>query len=241
MNKPLLDGTQFALLLAESLTGIVLNTDFKRHTQNSNKPVYFIFDDYVSVKEFIKKLNNDSYDYTIYNSEYELVEYIPVAELAKPKEEINIGIFHTVSISGRYVYGYLCLIALMRHQGLEPMPALLDNKLREYVESDSLDVWEDDIEQLLNEDDANSFAPYFRSQPQLFQDVLEDLIELGRGNLYGGFSSKFTFTYIKSIIELLQKNNIKLLDIKIVGQFPLSERHGWGNRISFSSIGFIDL
>lgn len=76
MHKPDLKETEFALMIADGLTGRVLNTDFELYTEESKKSVYFIFDDLSSLRLFIEKLNNDTYEYYIHNYEYDVIEFI---------------------------------------------------------------------------------------------------------------------------------------------------------------------
>jgi hypothetical protein len=167
---------------------------------------------------------------------------------------MNTEIFHTVSISGRYVYGYLCLRAVITQQGLEQMPDLLDRFLKIFIETNRKDLWDEQARQFLpsfvltddngipfsfdddEEEEKLPIAYYYHSLTPLFRDVLEELIELGRVNLYGSFESNITFYHINNIVTLLQENNIDLPDIKIVDRFPVSEFDGWGNAISFSSL-----
>lgn len=77
MNKPKLKSTQFALLVVDGDTGIVLNTDFQIFL-NDEKDVYFVFDDIQLVRDFINRINqtHNTYDYSIYDSNYMLVEFI---------------------------------------------------------------------------------------------------------------------------------------------------------------------
>jgi hypothetical protein len=71
MHKPSLKSTQFALIVADALTGHVLNIDFQVYIDDESA-VYFIFEDLQSVKGFIDSLNEkmNTYEYCIYNSEY---------------------------------------------------------------------------------------------------------------------------------------------------------------------------
>ncbi|SFW90476.1 hypothetical protein [Chitinophaga sancti] len=57
MHKPDLKNTDFALMIADGLTGCVLNTDFEFYTEECKKPVYFIFQDLSSLRLFIEQLN----------------------------------------------------------------------------------------------------------------------------------------------------------------------------------------
>jgi hypothetical protein len=77
MHKPSLKSTQVALMIADSLTGHVLNIDFQVYIDDESA-VYFIFEDLQSVKSFIDSLNKktDTYEYYIHNSEYTLVDFI---------------------------------------------------------------------------------------------------------------------------------------------------------------------
>ncbi|SHN07555.1 hypothetical protein [Chitinophaga sp. CF418] len=76
MNRPELKSTQFTLLVIDANTGIVLNTDFQFFL-NDGKDVYFVFDDWQLMKDFINRINQryNTYEYAIYNSEYTLIEY----------------------------------------------------------------------------------------------------------------------------------------------------------------------
>lgn len=77
MNRPEMKSTQFALLVVESATGIVLNTELRRFL-NDGKEVYLVFDDLLSVKEFISQTSqkHKRYEYHIYDSNYTHVEFI---------------------------------------------------------------------------------------------------------------------------------------------------------------------
>lgn len=77
MNRPEMKSTQFALLVVESATGIVLNTEFQWFLSDG-KDVYFVFDDLQLLKDFISQTNQKrkGYDYNIYDSDYTLIEFI---------------------------------------------------------------------------------------------------------------------------------------------------------------------
>lgn len=77
MNRPEMKSTQFALLVVESATGIVLNTEFQWFLSDG-KDVYFVFDDLQLLKDFISQTNqkHKGYDYNIYDSDYTLIEFI---------------------------------------------------------------------------------------------------------------------------------------------------------------------
>ena len=77
MNRPEMKTTQFALLVVESATGIVHNTELQRFLSDG-KEIYFVFDDLQSVKEFISQTSqkHKGYEYHIYDSNYTHVEFI---------------------------------------------------------------------------------------------------------------------------------------------------------------------
>jgi len=77
MNKPKLQSTQYALLVVDIYTGIVLNTDLQ-YFLSDGKDVYLVFDDLQSVRDFISQLSQKSnvYEYHIYDSDYTLIDSI---------------------------------------------------------------------------------------------------------------------------------------------------------------------
>jgi len=56
-----------------------------------------------------------------------------------------------------------------------------------------------------------------------------DVIEIGRGNLYGAFDSKFSLYPLLTVIETLENQNIGLPKTTLFEQSKVSECNGWGN------------
>jgi hypothetical protein len=154
--------------------------------------------------------------------------------------------FHSLSITGRYIYGYLCLRNLIEQRNLNPLPDSLEAVLKEFVESEALDNWQSAAEDFLpsyilddeidigsfnqiSKDTRNEMALYYLSQQAPFKEVVEALIWLGISNLYIGFESNITFPYIEEIILLLLKDGITLPDFKNVEACNVSQRGGWGD------------
>ena len=71
MEAPILDNKKHSVLSIEFNTGIVLNTDFNRHTKNED--AFHIFETYDLAIEYVeKKLSESSdYEFNIYNNEGE--------------------------------------------------------------------------------------------------------------------------------------------------------------------------
>lgn len=160
--------------------------------------------------------------------------------------------FHTLSIRGRYIYGYLCLQNVIELKHLDEVPEELDNVIREFLPTDRLDLWHEKAEELLpsvilNNENAREFyeynsydsvlklKQYYEVQPQIICDIVEELIWLGISNLYGGFDTDISFGHLKVIIDLLVKCQIDLPDFNIVKTCSVVERNGWGDRTSMSN------
>lgn len=166
---------------------------------------------------------------------------------------IEKEVFHKASIAGRYIYGYYCLMSVIQTLQLEQVPKPLDDTLKEFVETNRKDEWQDKIEVLLPSrilsNQSNNFssenisvdlnkriASYYLQQPEVVRSVIEELIWLGMSNLYGKFDSDVTFAYIVGIVELLEAEQINLPSVEILKSYPVTERKGWGNLQTFPAI-----
>ncbi|WP_423735444.1 hypothetical protein [Chitinophaga caseinilytica] len=158
---------------------------------------------------------------------------------------IEMEKFHSLSITGRYIYGYLCLMHVIEHGNVMPLPESLGIVLKEFVESEKLDKWQDEAESYLPSNileeriDIKPFksilkerreelALYYLSQKEPFTKVLEALIWLGISNLYVGFDTSITFTYIETIVRLLLDYGIALPDFEKVETCHVTQKGGWG-------------
>jgi len=158
--------------------------------------------------------------------------------------------FHQISITGRYIYCYLCLRNVIVIKSSESIPEFLDVVLKSYTNASRLDIWQNSTDEVLpsvildQKNEANRFKVisyeqvlilrYYYSQNELVAKVIENLIWLGMSNLYGGFDSNITIEYVKDIIGLMNDNKIKLPDFAIINSCSVNERRGWGDLIDLN-------
>jgi len=76
MKRPEIKETQFAVLMADGATGIVLTATGQTYL-GDDQDVYIIFDDLQSAKQFItnKQNENETIDCSIFDCRLELVVY----------------------------------------------------------------------------------------------------------------------------------------------------------------------
>lgn len=160
--------------------------------------------------------------------------------------------FHDISISGRYIYGYLCLREVINEKRLENLPPALDDIICEFVSSNRLDLWQSRADEvlpsvILNEKNDESYyeyisyaivlplREYYKSQPSIVNDLIEKIIDLGLSNLYCGFDTNFSLPYIEQIVKLMNEHSIELPDFGKVASCSVKERHGWGELTNMSN------
>lgn len=79
MNFPTIKENQFAVLMANSQTGVVLNSNFLIYSNDKeDQSVYQIFEDIDQAKSGINRISqtNGEIEFVIYNSKMEIVEFI---------------------------------------------------------------------------------------------------------------------------------------------------------------------
>lgn len=79
MKFPILNENEFAVLMANCQTGIVLDINLNTYLDGiENQDVYSIFEDIQKAKEFINRIaeQNDKIEFIIYNSKKEMIEFI---------------------------------------------------------------------------------------------------------------------------------------------------------------------
>ena len=157
-----------------------------------------------------------------------------------------INKFHSISITGRYIYGYLCLLQVIKAKQLKPLPIELEKIIIQFVSTNSFDLWQEEVDLFIpsrvidenNDLSANDILPeeiklnlkkYYLSQPKILIDIIESVIWLGMSNLYGEFKSEITLPYITDIIKLLINENIELPDFNLINKCSISQRKGWGD------------
>lgn len=165
--------------------------------------------------------------------------------------------FHAISITGRYVYGHLCLNNLLDHFKCEPLPKFLGEHLRSFLTAAYLDEYfnvsyylygqevfsTDNIERSgpveSGTDDTEHYVPemilqelrrYSEICPETVSLVIDNLMWIGIANIYGGYRSEYTLPYLVSIVQTLEEEQVPLPDFKIVAQMSASDNNGWGHR-----------
>lgn len=156
--------------------------------------------------------------------------------------------FESISITGRYIYGYLCLINFLKDTNDIYLPSELDMLIKEFVESETLDEWQEKIEETLpsfifendyesgyyefiDEDFYILLKEYYSTINPSSSMIIENLILLGFSNLYGGFDSSISMKYLKNIINILILNNSQLPNVKIIERCSVKQRNGWGETV----------
>ncbi|OOB81618.1 hypothetical protein BZL53_14525 [Flavobacterium columnare] len=159
--------------------------------------------------------------------------------------EIN---FDFISITGRYIYGYLCLNASIVKNNETALPEDLNSLIKGFVETDSLDVWHENIEEIIpsfilnnsydtgyyeiiSEDLYILLKEYYSNISKVTIDIIENLFTLGFSNLYGAFESNISLKYLHKIMEIMEMNNIPLPNYEIVKSCSVTERKGWGELV----------
>jgi len=155
--------------------------------------------------------------------------------------------FHQISITGRYIYCYLCLRNAVKSKGQENIPGFLDAILKTFTSSSRLDDWQGEVDEvrpsivLNKEKDRNYYKlhsyeqvselRYYYLKNTLVADIVENLIWLGISQLYVGFNSDSSFDYVQDIIDLLKDNKIELPNFSIISDCSVNVANGWGNSI----------
>jgi len=132
---------------------------------------------------------------------------------------------------------------------------MLLSELWEFVSSNEFDVWESrilefDPESIIDNYHSNFFDEYKilkkenvvnlrmmlnQSKTQLAQ-IISGVIEIGRGNLYGGTGeySNWTLIPLLEILNLMDKEYHQSLNLTRFEESRFSESNGWGNPINKS-------
>jgi hypothetical protein len=158
--------------------------------------------------------------------------------------KVNINSFSNISIRGRFIYGCLCLNRIIYFQKLSKLPEELDNLLHEFLTSDKLDDWQFKVNDILpsflletNKIDNEYFTQevvlkvknYYISQPDYFVDFVDNLFFIGLSNLYIDFNTEYTLSYLKLLLQTMEKYVVPLPDSKLIVECSIEQRHGWGD------------
>lgn len=110
----------------------------------------------------------------------------------------------------------------------------LINLLWTFTSSNNLDLWDKRIRGFLPHENWEVEFGYgflYKDKLETLTDVLIEVIEIGGGNLYGGFRSEFTMRPTIKVASLLEANNIELPDLEPFKKSKVTEFHGWGNPV----------
>lgn len=149
------------------------------------------------------------------------------------------SLFEFISIRGRIAYGITCLERLCTIWNVKNRKMdIFIECLWAFTSSNNLAHWEESILSLLPDNDeieiyANKFG-YNNLHPlnqKILTNAIWDVIEIGQGNLYGAFDSKFSLYPLMTVIETIENQNIELPEITLFTHSKVSERGGWGNII----------
>ncbi len=155
-----------------------------------------------------------------------------------------------VSIRGRMAYGIACLKQVLKQtNNNQPILHLLLDRLTEFVEKDRLDLWEQRIGEvvpyaILDTHPDNIFENYktisveevlklktlYESMPNAITDLIDDVVNIGESNLYGGVDqySQNTLDAILAVLEKMKNLALNPPDIMPYLSSPFSENGGWG-------------
>ena len=144
--------------------------------------------------------------------------------------------FHPISIRGRMAFSIVCLEAVAWKFKLN-LEGLLE-LLWAFTTSERLDEWEADVLQLVDYEAAGSYAQRFAFEhlgeptASLIGDLIEEVVEVGRGNLYGGYRSDFTAEPAATVADLCRELTGDAPDLTPFACSPATNDDGWGSPIS---------
>lgn len=172
---------------------------------------------------------------------------------AAPVSQLELQL-RTVSIRGRLAYCTTCLETafLSEKINLDALGGLLC-ALWEFTSSSDLGVWEEKIinyysESVLEEqsDEQNGLisVPFqqlkaaYSALPAGLLQCIDETIDVGRGNLYGGTvgHSADTLTPTTQVVRYMQASGYPLPPIErfLRSPFTQEDQHGWGKRVARS-------
>ncbi|SHE56156.1 hypothetical protein [Chryseobacterium takakiae] len=156
--------------------------------------------------------------------------------------------FNNISINGRYIYGYKCLLEFLKNKDLPRLPVRLEKDIEEFVSSNTLEFWHENIEEVLptiilnNTYDSGYYEiieynyyiellEYYTGLNNECLTLIDNLLYIGINNLYGQFKSELTLNYLEDIILIMKRNQIELPQINHIFSLTIDQKNGWGNRV----------
>lgn len=158
------------------------------------------------------------------------------------------------SIRGRFAFGVFCLEKYITENDLKSkwIEKLIPT-LWEFTNTDRMDLWEEKISDLtplniLDESPRNSHSDYpsltesefielkkyYGELDNEFVQMIDETIEIGLGNLYGG-TGEFSESTYESTIFVYKLANKLLTEKPNFDNFlksKFTEFHGWGNNVN---------
>lgn len=156
-----------------------------------------------------------------------------------------------ISIRGRMVIGIICLENVFKYNEIydDPLKELL-GKLKEFTCSNSLDVWDKQINEydpvtILDDHPGNNFDEYqflnkeellnlkdiYLNIPRQVLNCISYAIEIGTSNLYGG-TEKYSPLSLEPTLKIIElsghENSIKTIINDLIQKTPFEDKNGWG-------------
>jgi hypothetical protein len=145
-----------------------------------------------------------------------------------------------VSISGRMAMAITCFEHIVKTLNLSS-PAIDDliDTFWQFVETNDLSQWEakvlDKTAYICDYIERSAPLPpdsEFRRLPQFLLQMVSDIVDLGRGDLYGavvGYSRE-TYDLTLKVLNLALEHGFSIPSIEPFLRSQITEFHGWGNR-----------
>lgn len=166
----------------------------------------------------------------------------------------------SISINGRMYFALCCLKNAFESKGIksEALNYIL-NIIIEFLQSTELDKWEEYAKAILPESILDTtfnifdsiiepdlilkLKSFYENLPQYLVGLIENTLNIGLDNLYSGTDeySSITFDDVIKIINICEKNNIKIPDINNFIEYSFKENHGWGKDIKIDKINENDV
>lgn len=161
---------------------------------------------------------------------------------------IEIDKLKKISIRGRVAYCIcLCKAALKKECIDSNLINTAFGKIGIFCESEALDVWENEVSEYMpcvlldeksdfstfkyiNEVTALGLKKEYASLPKYIVEMIDNTIEVGLANLYGGTGMYSEPSLICSldVIRLAISNNVCLLPLDDYFKYSFSDEFGWG-------------
>ena len=156
-----------------------------------------------------------------------------------------------ISIVGRMALGIRCFEIYLEKIGLLKNP-LIQNMLSdlwEFTTLNRIDKWDEKIMEYdpdfiaayIEEDDTSYYKILSSEAVKMYYDIyqstshevanfVDDVIWIGKSNLYSGTRSysKSTFNLTVKVLTLLRQNGLEIPDLSVFEKSKYEENHGWG-------------